>query len=131
MPQSRLDDVSEVKPHIHTYSTFTRSIFLSILVCQNDCPWKTWTAKGYGNIVHYTTHKLLSNHNFHSMINLCSYAEVGELCAFLASDKSSYITGACIEVTGELDVYMYIMCDKFDFLSLPSFYTIMIIGGAF
>ena len=27
-------------------------------------------------------------------------AEVGELCAFLASDKSSYITGACIEITG-------------------------------
>ena len=80
---------------------------------------------------HNTQFKLLSNHDIHSMINHCSYAEVGELCAFLASDKSSYITGACIEVTGEVDVHMYIMCDKFDFLSLPSFYTIMIIGGAF
>ena len=30
-----------------------------------------------------------------------SSAEVGELCAFLASDKSSYITGACIEITGK------------------------------
>ncbi len=31
-------------------------------------------------------------------LNCC--AEVGELCAFLASEKSSYITGACIEITG-------------------------------
>ena len=33
-----------------------------------------------------------------SLINFVT--EVGELCAFLASEKSSYITGACIEITG-------------------------------
>lgn len=28
-------------------------------------------------------------------------AEVAEVCCFLASDKSSYMTGALVEVTGE------------------------------
>ena len=36
-----------------------------------------------------------------------SSAEVGELCAFLASDKSSYITGACIEITGKFIISVY------------------------
>ena len=27
--------------------------------------------------------------------------EVAELCAFLASEKSSYVSGALIEITGE------------------------------
>ena len=31
----------------------------------------------------------------------CDAAEVAEVCAFLTSDKSSYITGSVIEVSGE------------------------------
>ena len=32
------------------------------------------------------------------------FAEIADTCAFLASDKSSYITGTTIEVTGRNDM---------------------------
>lgn len=37
---------------------------------------------------------------FLSCYFICTFSEVGETIAFLASDKSSFITGASIEVTG-------------------------------
>lgn len=36
------------------------------------------------------------------MTRLGKPEEVAEVCAFLASDRSSYVTGACLEVTGGL-----------------------------
>ena len=36
---------------------------------------------------------------------LCCVVEIADACLFLASDKSKYITGACIEVTGQFTVW--------------------------
>ena len=64
-----------------------------------------------------------------SLINFV--AEVGELCAFLASEKSSYITGACIEITGlcklkslnNIQVIMY--CFQVVFSDSSKYYCIL------
>lgn len=42
---------------------------------------------------------LISNEEATNFL-FCDFLEVAEVVAFLASDKSSYINGAAIEVTG-------------------------------
>ena len=37
---------------------------------------------------------------YHIMV-YCLCSEIAEVCAFLASDRSSFVTGACVEATGE------------------------------
>ena len=44
-----------------------------------------------------------------SALMLLAPAEVGEVCAFLASDKSSYVTGSLIEVTGKLPLCIVLL----------------------
>lgn len=58
--------------------------------------------------------------------------EIANTCAFLASDKSSYITGATIEVTGMKQwlihkfIYMFINQHKIDIVSIPSLFSLII-----
>ena len=47
-----------------------------------------------------------------STLILLAPAEVGEVCAFLASDKSSYVTGSLIEITGKLPFVQSYSSDK-------------------
>ena len=40
--------------------------------------------------------------------NLSNDSELADVCVFLASDKSTYITGAAVEVTGKTDVFPHV-----------------------
>ena len=46
------------------------------------------------------TSERLSGKTMPSFIFLITFAEISDACLFLASDKSSYITGTTIEVAG-------------------------------
>ena len=77
----------------------------------HDLSWKDWKTQRY-------IYMLILVYQFAESISFPQFIEVAELCVFLASNKSSYITGSCIEITGRptvIIIYIIIATDH----SLP------------